>query len=60
MDSKQYNSFVQVIDRGHLNAAGGFAEGRVLNCLEFLKRDGEVLRNLIGAACMKRNQIRDI
>ena len=28
--------FVQVIFRGHLNAADGYAEGRVLDNLEFL------------------------
>ena len=29
---------IKVIYRGHLNAAGRYAVGRVLNCLEFLNR----------------------
>ena len=29
---------MQVMDRGHSNAADGYAEGRVLNSLEFLNR----------------------
>ena len=27
-----------MIDRGHLNAAGGYADGRVLDSLEFLNK----------------------
>ena len=52
---KHFNFLVQVIDRVSLNAAGGYAESRVLDCLEF-----EVLGNQIGAAYMKRYYIRDI
>ena len=50
-----------MIDRGHLNTAGGYAEGRVLDSLRvFEKRDGEVLWNQMRAAYMKRDLIRDL
>ena len=39
LDKKNFSFLVQVIDRGHLNAASGYAEGRVLDCLEFLKKE---------------------
>ena len=32
------NFFMQVIDRGHLNTAGGYAKDRVLDSLEFLDK----------------------
>ena len=35
---KNFSFLVQVMDRGHLNTAGGYAEGRVLNSLEFLDK----------------------
>ena len=35
LDRKHFSFLVQVIDRGHFIAAGGFAEGRVL---EFLNK----------------------
>ena len=38
LDKKHFSFLVQVIDRGHLNAAGGYAEGRVLDILEFLNK----------------------
>ena len=28
---------VQVIDKGHFNAAGGYVEGRILDCLELIR-----------------------
>ena len=34
LDRKHFGFLMQVIDRGHLNAAGGYAEVRVLNILE--------------------------
>ena len=33
---KHFSFLMQVIDRSHLNTAGGNAEGRVLDSLEFL------------------------
>ena len=36
LDRKHFSFLVQVIDRGYLNAAGGYAEGWVLDSLEFL------------------------
>ena len=36
LDRKHFRFLVQVINRGHLNAAGGYAEGKVLDNLEFL------------------------
>ena len=30
-DRKHFSFLVQVIDRGHLNVAGGYADGRVLS-----------------------------
>ena len=36
LDWKHFSFLMQVIDRGHLNTAGGYAESRVLNSLEFL------------------------
>ena len=33
IDKKYLSLLVQVIDRGHPNAAGGYAEGRVLDSL---------------------------
>ena len=38
LDRKHFNFLVQVIDRGHLNAAGGYVEGRVLVGLEFVNQ----------------------
>ena len=38
LDSKHFSFFMQVIDRGHLNTAGGYAESRVLDSLVFLER----------------------
>ena len=35
-DRKHFSFLMQVIDRGPLNTAGGYAEGRVLDSLEFL------------------------
>ena len=39
LDSKHFSFFMQVINRGHLNTAGGYAEGRVLDSLVFLESD---------------------
>ena len=36
LDRKHFSFLVQVIGKGHLNAAGGYAEGRVLDNLIFL------------------------
>ena len=38
LDSKPMSFHVYVINRGHPNAAGGYAEGRVLDILEFLNK----------------------
>ena len=38
MDREHFYFLVLVIDRGHLNAAGGYAEGRILDSLEFLNK----------------------
>ena len=58
LDRKHLSFLVQVIDRGHLNAADGSAKCRVLDSFEFLNKaqDGEVLRNQIGAACIKKRR----
>ena len=38
LDRKHFSFLVQVIDRGHINAAGGYAEGKVLDILEILSK----------------------
>ena len=38
LDRKHFIFLVRVIDRGHLNAAGGYADDRVLNILESLNQ----------------------
>jgi len=38
LDRKYFSFLMQVIDRGHFNTAGGYAEGRVLDSLEFLDK----------------------
>ena len=58
LDRKHFSFLIQVIHIGHLNAAGGYAEGKVLDSLEFLNKG--TLRKQMGAACMKRDRIRDI
>ena len=37
-DKKNFIFLVHVIGRGHLTVAGGYAEGRVLDKLEFLNK----------------------
>ena len=39
LDRKHISFLVQVIDRVYLNIAGGYAEGRVLDSLEFLNKE---------------------
>ena len=55
LDRKHFSFFIQVIDRGHLNAADFYFEDRVLGSLEFL-----VLGNQMKAASMKRDRMKDI
>ena len=43
LDRKYFSFLMQVFDRGHLNAAGGYAKGGVLDNLELLTSDGDVL-----------------
>ena len=50
LNRKHFSLLVQVIDRGHLNTTGDYAEGKVLDSLEYLKKFGEVLGNQMGAA----------
>ena len=38
LDMKNFIFLVQVIGRGRLNAAGGYAEDRVLDILELLNK----------------------
>ena len=38
LDRKHFSFLVQVIEKDHLNAAGGYAEGRVLDSLELLNK----------------------
>ena len=38
LDRKPFSFLEQVIDRGHLNRAGGYAEGRDLDSIEFLNK----------------------
>ena len=38
LDRNHFNFLVQVIDRGYVNAAGGYAEGGVLDSFEFLNK----------------------
>ena len=38
LDRKYFTILLQVIDRGHLKAAGGYVEGRVLDNFEFLNQ----------------------
>ena len=47
LDRKHFSFLTQVIGGGHLNAAGGYAEGRVLDILEFLNKgwDGVLNKN---------------
>ena len=37
-DRKHFSFLVQVFGRAHLNTAGGYADGRVLDSLEFLDK----------------------
>ena len=60
LDRKHFSFLEEVIDRGNFNAIGGYAEGRVLNSLEFLNKNGEVLGNQMTTAYMKRDRIKDI
>ena len=47
LDRKHYIFLVKVIDRGHLNTAGGYAQGRVLDSLEFLNEGLSMVINII-------------
>ena len=38
LDRKHFSFLVQVVDRGHPNIAGDYAEVRVLDSLEFLNK----------------------
>ena len=38
LDRKHFGFFMQVINRGHLNTAGSYAEGRVVDSLEILDK----------------------
>ena len=38
MDMKHFSFLLQVIDRGHPNAPGGYAEDRVFDSMEFLNK----------------------
>ena len=38
LDRKHLSSLVLVINRGHINTASGYAEGIVLDSLEFLNK----------------------
>ena len=38
LDRQHFSFLVQLIDRGHPNATGSYAEGRVLDSLEFLNK----------------------
>ena len=40
LDRKHFSFFMQVIDRSHLKTASGYAEGRVLDRLDFLDKGG--------------------
>ena len=53
LDRKHFSLLVQVIDRDNLNAADDYAEGRVLNNLEYVDNLG----NQLGAAYMIRDPI---
>ena len=49
-----------MIDGSHLDAAGGYAEGGILECLQFMDHDDKTLGNRKGAAWIKRDRIRDL
>ena len=44
LERKHFSFIMQVIDRSHLNAAGGYAEGKVLDSLEFLNKGWRGIR----------------
>ena len=39
VDREHFSFLAQVIDRGHLNVAAGYAEGRALDILELLYKE---------------------
>ena len=39
LDRKHLSFLMKVIDRGHLHTSGGYAEGRILDSLEFLDKE---------------------
>ena len=49
-----------MIDGSHLNATGDLAECGILECLKSWNIDDEALENRMGAAWIKRIQIRDL
>ena len=54
LDRKHFSFLVQVIGRDHFNAAGGYTEGRVLDCLEFLNKGWRVIGKPNGS-CIHDN-----
>jgi len=38
LDGKHFSFLEQVINRDHLNASGGYADGRILESIEFLDK----------------------
>ena len=54
LDRKHFSFLVQVIDRGHLNATGGYAEGKYLGNLEILNKGWCGIREPNGSYMHKK------
>ena len=60
MDRKHFSFLMLVIDGGHLNAAGGYAEGRVLDSLEFLNQGWSGVSEPNWSCIHENYRIRDV
>ena len=51
---KHFSFLVQLIDIGHLNAAGRYAEGRVLDISEFLNKEWRGIGEPNGSCILEK------
>ena len=54
LDRKHISLIVQVINKQHFNAAGGYAEGRVLDSLKFMNMGQSVVGEPNGSCIHKK------
>ena len=60
VDRNHLGFLMQMIDRGHLNAADGYVENRVLDILEFLDHGSWGVRKPYGNSIHENDRIRDL